>query len=144
MCVWASLSAHMDESFHLHKCTGQTYMWKCVLGGESRLYLCRIGAKGRGNAVSRSRLLCSLKNGSLRDYFSSLAVKLSDSNLATGLQSGGHMYSFGCVCLFMLNCCYCKCSGSPQLLRAGQILCIKHNCKDKLVHVTSQDKTSKP
>lgn len=87
MCVWAKL----DESFHLHQCTGQTYMWKCVLGGESRLYSCRIGAKGRGSAVSRSGLLCSLKNGSLLDYFSSLAVKLSDSNLATGLQSGGHM-----------------------------------------------------
>lgn len=51
------------------------------------------GRGGGGDLVSRSHFLDTLKNGSHLGCFSLAAVKLSDSNLATRLQSGNHMCS---------------------------------------------------
>ena len=56
------------------------------------MYWGSMGGVGE-NLVSRSQFLGSLRNDSLLDYFSLTAAKLNDSNVATRLQSGNHMFT---------------------------------------------------
>lgn len=82
--MWAHLSGHMCVTFHL---SGKSDRHTC---GNAFVEM-EAGFIGGGEFVSRSHFFDTLKNGSLFGYFSLAAAKLSDSSLATRLQSGNHM-----------------------------------------------------